>query len=236
VSLGSTILAQAAGNVKLKLDHGNAIITGDDNDNNIMVIQSCCTVIVAGRAKTTVNGNGRSMIEGLTRDIIVQMRRGGDFVRVEGVPGHPVPGNVKIDLGSGDDMLELLGVQVTNKTSIDAGDGNDIVFVDGVRSPNGFSRPAFTGEFTFIGGYGDDLLEFHHAVFRSDVDVRMGKGRDSVCNTEDSQFARPHRALFDGGAPKGFPGDGFVAPTIQLTGITGFEDFPDDCSWLGGRD
>jgi len=85
-------------------------------------------------------------------------------------------------------------------------------------------------------GSGDDLLEFHHTVFRSDVDVRMEDGIDGVCNTEDSEFLHPERARFDGGAPSGFPGDGFVAPAIEFTHIRNFEDFPDDCSFLGGRD
>jgi hypothetical protein len=34
--------AQAAGNVELRLEKGNAIITGDDGDNNIIVSQACC--------------------------------------------------------------------------------------------------------------------------------------------------------------------------------------------------
>src|SRR5438128_2116771 len=115
--------AHAAGNVELRLEHGNAVITGDEGDNNIIVIQACCqTVIVTGRAETTVNGNtGRSGVEG-------------------------------------------------------------------------------------------------------------------VCNAEDSEFLNPERARFDGGAPSGFPGDGFVAPAIEFTHINNFEDFPDDCSFLGGRD
>ena len=32
-----------------------------------------------------------------------------------------------------------------------------------------------------------------------------------------------------------FPGDGFVAHIISIPNPTGFEFFPDDCSFLGGR-
>jgi len=68
--------AHAAGNVELRLEHGNAVITGDDSDNNIIVTQACCqTVIVTGRAETTVNGNtGRSEVEGVIHDIDIKMK------------------------------------------------------------------------------------------------------------------------------------------------------------------
>jgi hypothetical protein len=78
-------------------------------------------------------------------------------------------------------------------------------------------------------------LEFHHAIFRGPVDVRMGGGIDGTCNTQDSDFLMPNQASFDGGGPLTSPGDGFVAPSIQLTDVTGFESFPDDCSFLVGR-
>src|SRR2546427_12523408 len=77
--------AHAAGNVELRLEHGNAVITGDDSDNNIIVTQACCqTVIVTGRAETTVNGNtGRSGVEGVMHDIDIKRKGGDGFVRVE---------------------------------------------------------------------------------------------------------------------------------------------------------
>jgi hypothetical protein len=164
------------------------------------------------------------------------MKGGDDFVRAEVVPGFPpIPRDLKIDMGEGEDTIELLGMTVAGETRTDTGNGNDIIFIDGVLSPNGFSDSDFSGKFTLRGGSGNDLLEFHHTVFESDVDVRMGDGIDGVCNTEDSDFLNPDRARFDGGEPTGFPGDGFVAPSIEFTHIINFEDFPDDCSFLGGR-
>jgi len=83
---------------------------------------------------------------------------------------------------------------------------------------------------------GDDFLEFHHALLRGAVDVSMGSGNDGVCNTEDSEFYRPSDAVFDGGPPTQLPGDGFVASIIYFKNIVNFENFPDDCAYLGGRD
>jgi len=230
--------AQAAGNVQAQLENGDLIITGDDRDNNIIVIQECCsTVIVKGRADTTVNGSASRFDTQVTHDIIIGLNHGNDFVRVEVVPGvGGTMNDLKIRSGTGDDTVELLGVTVQNDTRIETGDGDDVIFIDGVQEPNGYQHPNFTGRFSVDAGTGQDLLEFHHAIFRGEVNVTMGSGIDGVCNTEDSDFLQPDRATFDGGPPNGFPGDGFVAPIIQLPHIINFEEFPDDCSFLGGRD
>lgn len=229
---------QAAGNVQAQLQNGDLIITGDDRDNNIIVIQECCsTVIVKGRADTTINGSSSRFDAQVMHDVIIRLNRGNDFVRVEVVPGvEGIMNDLKIHSGTGDDTVELLGVTVREDTVIDTGDGEDVIFIDGVQEPNGYQRPDFRGRFSVDAGSGQDLLEFHHAMFRGEVNVTMGNGIDGVCNTEDSDFLQPNRATFDGGPPHGFPGDGFVAPIIQLPNIIDFEEFPDDCSFLGGRD
>jgi hypothetical protein len=230
--------AQAVGNVQAQLDNGDLIISGDDRDNNIIVIQECCrTVIVKGRADTTVNGSNSRFEAEVIHDIIIRLNGGSDFVRAEVVPGvDGMMNDLRIHSGHGDDTVELLGVTVQNDTVLDTGDGDDVIFIDGVKNPNGYQRPDFRGRFSVDAGSGRDLLEFHHVIFRGEVDVTMGNGIDGVCNTEDSDFLQPNQAIFDGGPPSGFPGDGFVAPIIELPHIINFEDFPDDCSFLGGRD
>lgn len=239
LNLVSPTCAQAKGDVELTLENGNLTITGDEADNNIIIIRECCDkVLVTGRAETTVNGReGRFDVEGVTRDIVIKLKGGDDFLRVEMVSGSAaLAKDLKINTGKGDDIIELLGIAVQDATAIDTGDGNDILFVDGVLNPNEYVRPDFRGGFALDSGSGDDLLEFHHAIFRGAVDVSMGSGDDGVCNTEDSEFQKPDEAVFNGGLPNEFPGDGFVAPIIHFTHINGFESFPDDCAYLGGRD
>jgi len=233
LSMAWTLRAQAAGDVQVSVQDGNLIIRGDDQDNNIILTENSVT----GRAGTTVNGERHIFIpEGVTKDIDIKMKGGNDFVRIE-LPGtnFAVPGNLKVGMGSGADILELLQVKVPDETQIDTGSGNDIIFIDGVLGVNEYINPDFTGKFTLDAGSGEDLLEFHHAIFRDAVDVNLGSGTDGACSTEDSQFLMPDQADFNGGAPSGFPGDGFVAPSMEFTNITGFENFPDDCSFLGGR-
>ncbi len=238
VAVNEPSSAQAAGNVQAQLENGDLIVNGDELDNNIIVIQECCsTVVVKGRADTTVNGSSNRFDSQVTHDIIIRLNRGNDFIRVEVVPGFEgIMNDLRIHSGHGDDTIELLGVTVQNDTVLDTGDGDDVIFIDGVKNPNGYHRPDFRGRFRVDAGSGRDLLEFHHAIFRGEMDVTMGDGIDGVCNTEDSDFLQANQATFDGGPPNGFPGDGFVAPIIQLPHIINFEEFPDDCSYLGGRD
>ncbi len=231
-SLAFSPLPQAAGNVQVSVANGNLIIRGDDHDNNIIITES----IIAGRATTTINGERRIFIpDGVTGDIDIKMKGGNDFVRVE-LPGtnFAVPQDLEINMGAGNDIIELLQVKVPAETRIDTAGGNDIVFIDGVFNSSEFVRSEFTGKFQVETGNGEDLLEFHHAIFSGEVDVKLGTGIDGACSTQDSEFLMPDQANFNGGSPNGFPGDGFVAPTIGLN-ITGIEFFPDDCTFLGGR-
>jgi hypothetical protein len=226
-------LINSAGNVQVRVENGNLVLRGDDQDNNIIITESG----VSGRAGTTVNGERHIFIpEGVTNDIIINMKGGDDFVRVE-LPGtnFAIPHDLVLNMGFGNDIIELLQVKAPNETRITTGTGNDIVFIDGVLGVNEYIRPEFTGKFELVAGIGEDLLEFHHAIFRGQVDVRLGGGIDGACSTEDSDFQMPDQASFNGGGPSVSPGDGFVAPSIQFTNITGFENFPDDCSFLGGR-
>src|SRR5215211_1747780 len=226
-------MKKSTGDVQVRLENGNLIIRGDDQNNNIIITESG----ISGRAGTTVNGERHIFIpEGVTNDVEINMKGGDDFVRVE-LPGtnFAIPHDLELNMGSGNDIIELLQVRVPNETRIDTGNGNDIVFIDGVLGVNEFIRSEFAGKFALKTGSGEDLFEFHHTIFRSEVDVKLGSGIDGACNTEDSEFQMPDQVTFNGGAPNGFPGDGFVAPSIQFTNLTGFENFPDDCSYLGGR-
>ena len=224
--------ALAAGNVLVSVQNGHLLIQGDNGDNNIILIESG----VAGRAGTTVNGERRTFIpDGVTKDVRIDMKGGDDFVRVE-LPGtnFAISHNLVIRTGEGDDNIELLQVRVPNETRISTEEGNDIVFVDGVTRFTQFFRSDFIGKFVLRTGTGDDLFEFHNATFHGEVDAMLGGGIDGACTTQDSEFLSPHLARFDGGGPSGFPGDGFVSPTLEFT-LVGFEFFPDDCSFLGGR-
>ena len=228
LNLAWAIRLQASGNVEVREQDGVLVVTGDDSDNNIIIQEGG---LVTGRGGTTVNGT----VQGVIRDVVIRMRGGDDFVRIDAGPGTTIFRNLKIETGMGDDMIEILGVRVTDETQIDTGDGNDILFIDGVRTPFGFSPSGFTGNFALETGSGRDLFEFHNAIFRGEVDVRLGFGIDGACGFEDSEFERPDLVRFDGGPPSGFPGDGIVNAGLEFT-IIDFEDFPDDCSFLGGRD
>jgi hypothetical protein len=227
--------AQAVGDVQVTVTDGNLVIAGDGRDNNIMVILSPGVVRVVGRAGTTVNGE-RDLFEvdGVTNDIALEMRGGDDFVRVEVSFGaNPIPGDLRIDTGKRDDMIELLGVAMAGETRIGTGDGNDIIFIDGVFSFNEeFIRSDFAGRFAEETGDGEDLVEINNAIFRGEVDVKLGNGIDGACSNA-SEYQSLDQTSFDGGEPSEFPGDGFVESAGEI--FINFEHSPDDCSFLGGR-
>ena len=115
--------AQAAGNVEVREQGEVLIITGDDSDNNIIIQEGG---LVTGRADTTVTGS----VQGEIHDVVIRMRGGDDFVRVDAGPGTTVFRDLKIETGMGDDTIEILGVRITHETQIDTGDGNDILLID----------------------------------------------------------------------------------------------------------
>ena len=232
-SLVLSPLAAPGGNVQVRVENGHLIIQGDNRDNNIIVTEGN----IAGRANTTINGQ-RNIFppEGVTGDIVINMKGGNDFVRIE-LPGSnfAVQHDLEINMGPGNDILELLQVRVPEETRIDTAAGHDIIFIDGVLGVNDYIRSEFIGRFQVETGSGEDLLEFHHTTFSAEVDVKLGSGVDGACSTLDSEFLMPDQATFNGGPPSGFPGDGFVAPSTEFTNIINFENFPDDCSHIGGR-
>lgn len=229
--------AQAAGNVQASVADGSLFILGDSHDNNIILIREFTFIRVAGRGDTTVNRGRLFDAEGVT-NIVVEMRGGDDFLRVEVASGPDLAfPDLRIDMGRQDDMIELLGVRLAGETQIATGDGSDIVFIDGVFSAiEEFISSDFEHKFAVDTGRDRDLVEINHAIFRSEVDVRLGSGIDAVC-THASEYQSLDNTSFDGGEPDDFPGDGFFELVIQLEGaVIDFEEFPDDCSFLGGRD
>jgi hypothetical protein len=232
-------LAQAAGNVQVGVTDGSLFIVGDGRDNNIIVIREFDVVRVAGRADTTLNRGERLFDAEVTGNIDIEMGGGDDFVRVEIVPGFDLafPRDLAIDMGKQDDMIELLGVTVAGETQIDTGAGSDIVFIDGVFFPfSGFISSDFESKFTATTSEDGDLVEINNAIFRAEVDVRLGSGIDAVCSNA-SEYQSPNNTSFDGGEPDDeFPGDQFASIETGLgILVTNFEAESDDCTFLGGR-
>jgi hypothetical protein len=230
---GLALASGDPGNVRVTLNNGNLVIRGDEGDNNIIVTESG----IAGRAGTRVNGKFRAFIpDGVTKDVRISLLDGDDTVRIE-LPGtnFAIPRDLQIETGLGDDYVELLQVRVPNDTRIYTGDGNDIVFVDGVTRFSQFYPSNFGGKFLLRTGGDEDLFEFHNTTFRRAVDVVLGGAIDGACSTQDSIFLRPDLVSFDGSGPTHFPGDGFVSPGFGFAALLGFEAYPDDCSYLGGR-
>jgi hypothetical protein len=232
LSLAWASCAQADGNVQVSIVGGNMVIRGDDHDNNITVTE----VGVAGRARTTINGvPDLFFVGGPINAIDIKMNGGNDFVRLDVLGttlNSPFTGDLKIDSGKGNDIIELLQVQVSAKTGIATGDGNDIVFIDGVHQnfPDEFIKSDFKGDFKVATGAGEDRVEFNGARFEGAVAVNLGSGNDALCPNVGSVYDMPGLVGFNGGS-----GRDFFALFSNLSNFTGFEGEDDDCSFRGGR-
>jgi hypothetical protein len=249
--------AQATGNVQVSIVAGDLIIRGDGQSNNILVTVNGGGVCqVKGRANTTVNGEASCFIgDPVSGAIDIKMDGDDDFVRVEARPdlgpdpdplNNPaaIPGDLRIDMGSGKDILELLQVSVAGETRITTGDGPDVVFVDGAlldRADTAFDtfiRSDFRGRVTLNTGDGNDFVEVAHPVFRDEVVAKLGGGNDGLCsNAAEYRNQDPGAVTFDGGSGVEFWAVTGPEPLSLLPAgaLINFEAEDDDCSFNGGR-
>ncbi len=130
--------AVPAGNVAAFFLGGDLIVVGDHADNAVEIRVTDGDLVVQGRdgTDTTVNGDSRAVFNGV----------GG------------IADDLKVFLGGGDDLLDVLGVGVGGDVSIQA---------------DGF----FT---KFFGGRGDDQVLLDQLTIGGNLDVSTGGGADAV--------------------------------------------------------
>ncbi|HKB35996.1 MAG TPA: hypothetical protein VKD72_06050, partial [Gemmataceae bacterium] len=124
--------AVPAGNVAAFLRGGDLIVVGDRADNAVEIRVTDGNLVVQGRdgTDTTVNGDSRAVFEGVGR----------------------IADDLKVFLGGGNDLIDVLGVSVDGDVSIHA---------------DGF----FT---KFVGGRGDDQVLLDQLTIGGNLDVSTG--------------------------------------------------------------
>ncbi len=127
-----------AGNVAAFLLGGDLIVVGDHADNAVEIRVTDGNLVVKGRGGTgtTVNGSASAVFQG--------------------VPA--IADDLKVLLGVGDDMLDVVGVGVGGDVSIQA---------------DGFFAK-------FAGGHGDDQILLDQMIIGGNLDVSTGGGDDAV--------------------------------------------------------
>lgn len=126
-----------SGNVLVKIKNDRAVITGDDLSNSIVFSAGGVAndhFVVTGVNGTTVNGKSSFSVEKYPNDtapfsaLYIKMGGGNDTVNIAEV-GSPLA--VSIDLGEGDDRLDVPSPQVAFFRAIDiyAGGGDDKIYL-----------------------------------------------------------------------------------------------------------
>lgn len=140
--------ALPSGTVIASFASGVLTLTGDDLNNEVLLVNTGTTLDVVGQNATTIPGvTSFTNVTGL----IVNMKDGNDVLTINNAASLAIPGNVSLNMGDGDnsvlfdtaEKLRLGNVTITN------GDGADIIKING-----GLGKESEIGQLTVALGIG----------------------------------------------------------------------------------
>jgi hypothetical protein len=165
-----------AGNVTAVITGaGDLVITGDSSGNQIdVVIGSSGEVSVVGSGGTTVDASELMGAE-VTGDVKIDMGDGNNVVTVDDY-GAGIQ-DVDFKSGAGADSIEISYFETTGNFKFDSGDGNDIVNIHGVT---------VEGSATVVVGGGNDTLDLDLVTTgkKKNITVSASSG-DNTLNLDD---------------------------------------------------
>lgn len=132
-----------AGDVLATLSSGSLILTGDSDDNSIVITADANdpgrVTLSSGDGTTTINGSLADQEFTFAVDLRASMKAGDDIVEIvgDGGPGSVAPRDVTIDLGSSASENEFHmsgGFTVTRTLRVAATTGHDLVTLDTVAA------------------------------------------------------------------------------------------------------
>jgi hypothetical protein len=145
---------QLMANVSAVVSSGDLVVTGDDDQNNIQIVQSMQNgAPIAGRYfitpqnGTTLNGQtGGQFFNNVNHNINIDLRGSNDRLTIGsgGLDNNfVVPNDLNITMGGGADVVNVNHMAVRDDATIDTGDGNDSVTFKGtVGQVSGFDNGA----------------------------------------------------------------------------------------------
>lgn len=232
-----------SGDVTAALVRGNLVLTGDVEDNSIVVNQVAGTAsytITSGDGTTTVNGGLDIVtIDDVTRGVRMKMLAGNDQVLFDTAV---VTGAVNIDMGVGDDTLTLdaitatslavtmgagndtftgLALTVTGATKVNLGSGDDTATLGGV-----FVKTSVTG------GAGLDTVTFNQADITGNASVSNSSG-GSVVTFADSSITGKASVTSGSGVDTATFTNTTVLRTVTVSSASGGSTFTATGSSLG---
>jgi hypothetical protein len=239
------------GNVTVSLVGSNLTITGDNAENVVYLVQDSghLTILSADKTNLVVHGKTGFDVIGTAevklnvdvQNVTIRMNGGDDLLEILGnydyqqptplVAALNIPGRLSIDMGNGNNLLMLDGIDVGGTTTIrggadvnavgifaatfegnfsaNLGNGENLLYL-GVQSGQSHGANTFNGQFTYTAGRKHDIFaDYEGAQFNGAVRVDLGAGDDEA-DLGASQFNGD--TILDGG-----PGH----DTIQLQGLVG---------------
>jgi hypothetical protein len=118
------------GNVTAVVQGGVLVVTGDTEDNGIVITQTeAGNYLVEGDETTTINGGGSFESTSTVRSFKINMKDGNDSVAVQNLDLRQF---LVLDGGAGNDTLSLSNVSVGLIAAVRGGAGDDGISVEGV--------------------------------------------------------------------------------------------------------
>jgi hypothetical protein len=185
------------GNVIAQLNRGSLTITGDNAANSIEIGpgKEPGEWIVSGIGGTTVNDVASDSVFYITRDIVIRMLGGDDYVYMRKDNGKLpiVPRDVIVDMGAGNNLAVFRSVEARNMTfRLGAGNRNDLFLYGCTVGRNVDVR----------GGTGTEIVHFTETEVGRDLIANLGGGADLV-GIVDGKVARDVQVRLGGGGGGG---------------------------------
>lgn len=101
---------------------GDLVVNGTNADEQITIQQTDTGITITGHGDTTVNGQPSVELTGVTRNVRVNMKRGNDVVNVLDLD---VARDLTIKTSGGDDAVHVFGAEVGRRLRADGGSSDD---------------------------------------------------------------------------------------------------------------
>ncbi|MDW8223329.1 MAG: hypothetical protein RMJ82_10300 [Gemmatales bacterium] len=199
-----------AGNVQAYLSGGNLYIIGDGANNRLALWNVTPNAIRIQGNVTTINGSPTAQVFalGAGRSVFINLRGGddrivlGDNLNDDDNRSLSILGNLRIDLGNGDNTVGLENLYVGGTTTVRALGGNDFLDIDttlgqpsffkgNVSSTLGAGTNIVTGSTFGIGGNlslttgdDDDTINLANATVAKNLLIAANDGDNNITITD----------------------------------------------------
>lgn len=173
-----------AGDVTASVTNGFLVLNGDSGDNRIAITQSANGGIqISALDGTTINGQaGPVSLGNVTQGARINLGSGDDLLQLTGDASSPLTfaGTTNIDLGNGDDELQFSNFNAATLL-VQGGNGEDSILAardfDDANATVG-SGLTVSGTTVVQSGNGDDLVSLQNSTLGSLTFINAGNGAD----------------------------------------------------------